>query len=64
MRDEEYILSLCDALLGRKPLRQHRFSFLLGDSGRRLPVDAFYSDLKLVIEYRERQHTEAVALFD
>lgn len=64
MRDEHYVLALCDAVLGRKSLRRHRFPFLLGDSGRPLPVDAFYPDLKLVIEYRERQHSEPVALFD
>ena len=64
MRDEQYILSLCDRLLRRRSLRQHRFAFLLGDSKRRLPVDAYYPDLKLVIEYRERQHTEPVAFFD
>jgi len=64
MRDEHYIITLCDELLGREAVRQHHFSFLLGDSGRMLPVDAFYPDLKLVIEYRERQHSEPVAFFD
>ena len=64
MRDEAYILDLCDELLGCRAERQHRFSFLRGDSGRCLPVDAFYLELGLVIEYRERQHSEAVAFFD
>jgi hypothetical protein len=64
LRDEIYILNLCDKLLKCKALRQHRFDFLRGDSGRKLPVDAYYEDLKLVIEYRERQHSEPVALFD
>ena len=64
MRDEHYVLALCDAVLGRQSLRQHRFPFLRGDSGRPLPIDAFYPDLKLVIEYRERQHSEPVAFFD
>ena len=46
MRDEIYILNLCDILLGHQSLRQHRFSFLRGDSssgkeGRKLPVDAY-----------------------
>ena len=62
--DEDYILDLCDELLGCRAERQHRFSFLRGDSGRCLPVDAFYLALGLVIEYRERQHSEAVAFFD
>lgn len=40
-----------------------------GDAGRqgtrrRLPVDAFYAEHALVIEYRERQHTEAIGHFD
>ena len=29
-----------------------------------LQVDAYYDELKLVVEYNERQHTEAVPLFD
>ncbi|WP_309751901.1 hypothetical protein [Novosphingobium sp.] len=29
-----------------------------------LPVDAWYPELALVIEYRERQHSEAVKFFD
>ncbi len=64
VRDEAYILNLCDGLLGETAKRQHRFSFLQGDSGRTLPVDAFYPSLNLVIEYRERQHFEAVKFFD
>lgn len=66
MSDEAYILDLCDEVLGRKARRQHRFDFLRGDGdpGRKLPVDAYYSELNLVIEYRERQHTEAVPFFD
>lgn len=62
--DEGYVLDICDDLLGRKALRQHRFPFLLGDSGRPLPVDAYYPELRLVIEYREMQHTEKVGFFD
>ena len=67
--DEGYIIDLCDSFLGRSAVRQHKFEFLRGDSGqlgkgRRLPVDAWYSDLGLVIEYRERQHSEAIGFFD
>lgn len=69
LRDETYIIDLCDAVLQLKASRQHRFDFLLGDPnarGRcaRLPVDAYYPELQLVIEYHERQHTETVAFFD
>jgi hypothetical protein len=69
MRDETYILDLCDFVMAEQSLRQHRFDFLLGDPDklgrrRRLPVDAYYPDAKLVIEYRERQHTETVLVMD
>lgn len=59
-RDEDYIIDLCDKLLKQKSLRQHRFDFLRGDFGTTLPVDAYYKELNVVIEYRERQHTESV----
>ncbi len=62
--DENYIIDLCDEVLNIKALRQHRFDFLTGDSGTKLPVDAYYPSLNLVIEYREKQHTEAVVIFD
>lgn len=62
--DESYIIDLCDEVLKLKALRQYRFDFLRGDSGTKLPVDAYYPPLSLVIEYRERQHTEEVKFFD
>jgi hypothetical protein len=62
--DEKYVLDLCDEIIGKKASRQHKFDFLKGDSGRRLPVDAYYEELNLVIEYKERQHSEAVSHFD
>jgi hypothetical protein len=69
VRDETYVLDLCDEVLGQMAVRQHRFPFLLGDPGingqrRSLPVDAFYPALNLVVEYQERQHTERVGFFD
>jgi hypothetical protein len=68
-KDEFYILDLCDDVLGIKASRQHRFDYLLGDvnlKGKavKLPVDGYYEDLNLVIEYNERQHTEGVKFFD
>ena len=63
-RDESYVIDLCDEVLGVTADRQHRFIFLVGDSGTPLPVDAYYKEKSLVIEYCERQHTEAVPLFD
>jgi len=68
-KDEHYVLDLCDKVLGLSSLRQHKFDFLLGDTNAKgvaakLPVDSFYSELNLVVEYRERQHTESVNFFD
>ncbi|OJW02018.1 MAG: hypothetical protein BGO52_00290 [Sphingobacteriales bacterium 44-61] len=69
VRDEQYVLDICDQVLGVISKRGHRFDFLLGDKNKqgkaaKLPVDAYYERLGLVIEYRERQHTEAVFHFD
>lgn len=63
-RDEQYVLDLCDEVLKLKGSRQHKFDFLKGDAGTRLPVDIYYKELNLVIEYREYQHTNAVKHFD
>jgi len=67
--DENYVLNLCDKVLGQTSSRQHQFDFLVGDTNTkgtavRLPVDSYYDRLKLVIEYRERQHSESVKFFD
>jgi hypothetical protein len=67
--DEAYIIDLCDDILDIKANRQATFPFLLGDPNKngvrkRLPVDAWYSSLNLVVEYYERQHTEEVAFFN
>ena len=62
--DEAYVIDLCDEVLGRRALRQHRFDFLRGDAGTRLPVDAYYLSLNLAVEYKEKQHFETVPHFD
>ena len=64
--DEEYVINLCDEVLRLQALRQHTFPFLVGDGARprRLPVDAYYEPLNLVVEYRELQHSEAIPFFD
>jgi hypothetical protein len=68
--DENWIIDICDRLLGEKSYRQHRFHFLLGlpspGTGRRstLPVDAYYPSHGLVIEYHERQHRGSVAFWN
>jgi hypothetical protein len=57
--DETYVIDLCDSILGRKANRQKRFDYLLGDFHKdgktrtKLPVDAFYQALQLVVEYKE-----------
>lgn len=63
-KDETYVIDLCDKILNDTASRQHRFDFLTGDTGRKLPVDAYYEKYHLVIEYYEKQHTETVKLFD
>jgi len=67
--DENYVLNLCDKILERNSSRQHKFDFLKGDINKQgksayLPVDAYYEDLKIVVEYREKQHSESVSFFD
>ena len=62
--DEHYVVGLCNEVLGLEGQQQYRFPFLLGDSGTPLPVDVYYPSLNLVVEYYERQHTEAVKFFD
>lgn len=62
--DEYYVIGLCNEVLGMEGHQQYRFPFLLGDSGTPLPVDVYYPTLNLVVEYYERQHTEAVKFFD
>jgi hypothetical protein len=63
------VIDLCDEIPGEKASRQHRFPWLVGDKGkdgqtRTHPVDTYYEGQGLVIEYRERQHFEAVPFFD
>ena len=57
--DEAYVIDICDEAFGASAFRQHRFPFLTGDSGRTLPVDAYYPSKNLVVEYYESQHTES-----
>lgn len=66
--DEEYVLQLCDELLGEVGLRQHLFDWLLGDPGkhgsrRRLPVDGYWPGHRVVVEYRELQHGSSDSAF-
>jgi hypothetical protein len=68
--DEHYVLDLCDEVVGSPGLRQHRFEWLVGDlsttTGRavRLPVDSYWPEQRLVVEFRESQHFESTPFFD
>lgn len=58
--DEFYVLEHCDAVLGQRGRRQHRFDWLRADPlpnrrrGTALPVDSYWPDLELVVEFREQ----------
>lgn len=70
LENERYVLGLCDEVVGAPSRRQHTFEWLKGDpspkTGRSkpLPVDAYWPSLRLVVEFHEKQHTEAVRHFD
>ena len=59
--DEYYLVGLCNELLNEKAVHQHKFNFLLGDFHRdgktrtALPIDAFYTDLNMAIEFYEKE---------
>lgn len=69
-RDEHYVMELCAEVLGIPFSGQQTFDWLLGDpslkNGKRkaLPVDGYFEELGLVVEYHERQHSESVPFFD
>lgn len=62
--DEFYLVNLCDELLKAKASRKHTFDTLVGKLHKKgktrtkLPLDAYYEDLKLVIEFFEKKDTE------
>jgi len=61
--DEFYLVNLCDELLKEKASRKHTFDTLVGKLHKKgktrtkLPLDAYYEDLKLVIEFFEKKET-------
>lgn len=68
--DEHYVLDLCDEVLGTKGRRQATFDWLRGDPspsrprGTKLPVDGYWPDLDLVVEFQEEQHPMPSPFFD
>lgn len=67
--DEIYVIDLVAAVLNELCVKQKRFETLFGDpnlKGQRaiLPVDAFFPNINLIVEYREIQHYKAVKIMD
>ncbi|RIS02749.1 hypothetical protein D2E70_16220 [Mycobacteroides abscessus] len=68
--DEHYVLDLCDEILAVPGRRQERFDWLRGDPsptrprGSTLPVDGYWPDLRLVVEFQEEQHSQPSPFFD
>lgn len=68
--DEHYVIDLCDEFLGTRGVRQATFNWLRGDSsptrpmGAKLPVDCYWPDLDLVLEFQEEQHSRPSPFFD
>jgi hypothetical protein len=64
VKEEEYVIDLCDEALDKKALRHHKFEFLLGDLHRngktrsQIPCDAYYPDLKMVVEFNGYPHSK------
>lgn len=48
--DIDYIVDLCDEVLGSQASRQHVFPWLRDDAGAEAPVTAYYGDRQLAIE--------------
>lgn len=55
-KDDDYLIALCDEILNKTSHKQFTFDELLGDyhkdktSRTKLPLDAYYEDMSLVIE--------------
>ncbi len=67
--DEKYVLDLLSEILKDEFQWQKRFDGLLGDPGKsgrqtKLPVDAYFPNRKLIVEYRERQHYKSTPIMD
>lgn len=67
--DEIYVLDLIAEIIDENYKGQMKFDTLLGDPGksgqrRKLPVDAYFSEVNLIVEYREKQHSQPVNIMD
>ena len=68
--DEHYVLSLADEFLGYQGERQKQFDWLRGGpsvkrpAGTTLPIDGYWPEHALAVEFQERQHSEPVPIMD
>ncbi len=67
--DEIYVLDLIAELINENYKWQMKFDTLLGDPGktgqrRKLPVDAYFAEANLIVEFREKQHFQPVNIMD
>jgi hypothetical protein len=67
--DEKYVLDLVSNILDEEYEWQKRFDTLFGDPGKngrrpKLPIDAYFPESNLIVEYREKQHFVEVNIMD
>lgn len=68
--DEYYVLGLCEEIIGTPCAKQRTFDWLLGLPSKKtgyrkpLPVDGYWEEQELVVEFHEKQHSEPVPFFD
>lgn len=67
--DEKYVLDLLREYLNENYEWQKRFDTLRGDTGKNgrrvtLPVDAYFPISNIIVEYKEKQHFQAVNIMD
>ena len=66
--DEVYLMGLIDELLNQTGSRKHTFEYLLGDihqNGKKrtkLPIDLYYKELNLVLEFVEHSDSKKNAI--
>jgi len=67
--DETYVLDLIAEIIDENYKGQMKFDTLLGDPGkagqrRKLPVDAYFPEANLIVEYKEKQHSQPINIMD
>lgn len=67
--DEKYVIDLIKDILGLEYEWQKKFDTLRGDPGKKghmkkLPVDAYFLQRNLIVEYREKQHSQSVNIMN